>query len=226
MTTQTELAIGFMPLLDCALLVVAAEKGFAERNGLKLRLVRESSWANIRDRVAVGHFDAAQMLGPMVVAETLGAGQINVPLIAPVALGLGGNAITVSRDLWTQMRDCGAATGRRAGSAGTGTGTRHREAQCRRRCAAGPCDGVSFLLPQLRAALLAGLRRRGSRSRCASRRAASAAAGGRTAKWSGGWILRGRTVEQRCSGSGPRRDRSRRQRHLALGAGKSRRHAC
>jgi hypothetical protein len=33
----------------------------------------------------VGHFDAAHVLGPMVVAETLGAGQINVPLIAPVA---------------------------------------------------------------------------------------------------------------------------------------------
>jgi two-component system, oxyanion-binding sensor len=108
---QTDLTVGFMPLLDCALLAVAAEKGLAAANGLNLRLVRESSWASIRDRIVVGHFDAAHMLGPMVVAETLGAGQINVPLIAPVALGRGGNAITVSRALWSQMNSAGAELG-------------------------------------------------------------------------------------------------------------------
>jgi two-component system, oxyanion-binding sensor len=111
MTTASELTIGFMPLLDCALLAVAAEKGPAAANGLNLRLVRESSWANIRDRIVVGHFDAAHMLGPMVVAETVGAGQINVPLLAPVALGRGGNAITVSRALWSQMQVAGADLG-------------------------------------------------------------------------------------------------------------------
>ena len=105
------LTIGFMPLLDCALLVAAAEKGFAEAEGLELRLVRETSWANIRDRVAVGHFDAAHMLGPMVVAETLGAGPINVPMTAPVALGRGGNAITLSRALWKHVALAGATLG-------------------------------------------------------------------------------------------------------------------
>jgi two-component system, oxyanion-binding sensor len=120
--TQTELTIGFMPLLDCALLVVAAEKGLAAANGLNLRLVRESSWANIRDRIVVGHFDAAHMLGPMVVAETLGAGQINVPLIAPVALGRGGNAITVSRGLWSRMCAAGAELGASPTAAATALG--------------------------------------------------------------------------------------------------------
>jgi NitT/TauT family transport system ATP-binding protein len=47
----------------------------------------------------------------MVVAESLGAGQINVPLLTPVALGLGGNAITVSATLWAQMRSYGAVLG-------------------------------------------------------------------------------------------------------------------
>ena len=40
--------------------------------GIDLTLVRESSWANIRDRVAVGHFDVAHMLAPMPIASTLG----------------------------------------------------------------------------------------------------------------------------------------------------------
>jgi NitT/TauT family transport system ATP-binding protein len=109
--TPTTLNIGFIPLLDCASLVVAQEKGFAQAEGLELRLLRESSWANIRDRVAVGHFHAAQMLGPMVVAATLGAGHLRLPLLAPMALGLGGNAITVSGPLWSAMTAQGAQLG-------------------------------------------------------------------------------------------------------------------
>jgi NitT/TauT family transport system ATP-binding protein len=51
------------------------------------------------------------MLGPMTVASTLGIGHIKVPVIAPFALGLGGNAITVSLPLWDQMLGAGAAAG-------------------------------------------------------------------------------------------------------------------
>jgi ABC-type nitrate/sulfonate/bicarbonate transport system substrate-binding protein len=105
------LIVGFIPLLDCASLVAAAERGFAAEEGLDLTLVRETSWANIRDRLIVGHFDAAHMLGPMVVASTLGIGHVKVPLIAPCSLGLGGNAITVSLPLWQGMIREGAAAG-------------------------------------------------------------------------------------------------------------------
>jgi len=101
--------LGFIPLLDCASLVVAAERGFAAEEDLELALVRETSWANIRDRVVIGHFDAAHMLGPMTVASTLGIGHVKVPVIAPFALGLGGNAITVSLRLWEQMTSEGAS---------------------------------------------------------------------------------------------------------------------
>lgn len=105
------IVIGFIPLLDCAPLVVAAEKGFAAAEGLDLTLVRETSWANIRDRVVVGHFDAAHMLGPMAVASTLGIGHLQVPMAAPMSLGLGGNAITVSTSIWQQMLQAGAHAG-------------------------------------------------------------------------------------------------------------------
>ena len=103
--------LGFIPLLDCASLVVAAERGFAAEENLELALVRETSWANIRDRVVIGHFDAAHMLGPMTVASTLGIGHVRVPVIAPFALGLGGNAITVSLRLWEHMAQEGASAG-------------------------------------------------------------------------------------------------------------------
>jgi NitT/TauT family transport system ATP-binding protein len=111
-----KLILGFIPLLDCASLVVAAERGFAAEEDLELALVRETSWANIRDRVVIGHFDAAHMLGPMTVAATLGIGHVKVPVIAPFALGLGGNAITVSLRLWEQMTSEGASADSDPGS--------------------------------------------------------------------------------------------------------------
>lgn len=105
------LTLGFMPLLDAALPVVAAVKGFAAEEGLSLRLVRETSWANIRDRLSIGHFDAAQLLGPMVVAQAVGIAPLSEPLLAPLALGRGGNAITVSGALWARLREAGAGIG-------------------------------------------------------------------------------------------------------------------
>jgi ABC-type nitrate/sulfonate/bicarbonate transport system substrate-binding protein len=109
--THSSVIVGFIPLLDCAPLIVATEKGFAAAENLELTLVRETSWANIRDRVVVGHFDAAHMLGPMAVASTLGIGHLQVPVVAPFSLGLGGNAITVSGALWKLMKAAGAHVG-------------------------------------------------------------------------------------------------------------------
>ncbi|WP_131196841.1 CmpA/NrtA family ABC transporter substrate-binding protein [Lichenihabitans psoromatis] len=102
------LTLGFIPLVDCAPLVVAAEKGFARREGLDLTLMREVSWANIRDRVALGHFDAAHMLGPMPIASSLGLGRPAVAMVAPFSLGLGGNAVTLSLDLFAAMAETAA----------------------------------------------------------------------------------------------------------------------
>lgn len=104
----TPVIAGFIPLLDSAVLVVAAEKGFAETEGIDLKLVRETSWANIRDRIAVGHFDVAHMLAPMPIASTLNLTGLGVPMLAPMLLGLGGNAITVSSEVWRDMAELGA----------------------------------------------------------------------------------------------------------------------
>ena len=94
---------GYLPLLDAAILVTAKDKGFAEEEGIDLVLVRETSWASIRDRMAVGHFEVSHMLAPMPIAAALGLSPIELDVIAPLALGLGGNAITVSKDLADRM---------------------------------------------------------------------------------------------------------------------------
>jgi ABC-type nitrate/sulfonate/bicarbonate transport system substrate-binding protein len=99
-----KLRIGYVPLTDAALLHVAKARDFAAGRGLDIELVPESSWANIRDKLAAGHFDAAHMLAPAAIAVSLGIGQIEARLVAPVALGLNGNAITVSKALYETLR--------------------------------------------------------------------------------------------------------------------------
>jgi len=98
------LRIGYVPLTDAALLHVAKSQHFAAARGIEMELVADSSWANIRDKLVAGHFDAAHMLAPAAIAVSLGIGQVEAPLVAPVALGLNGNAITVSKALFQTLR--------------------------------------------------------------------------------------------------------------------------
>lgn len=100
MTAMEQIVAGFIPLIDASILVVAKEQGFAEKEGIDLRLVRETSWANIRDRLSIGHFDVAHMLAPMPIASNLGLTPFDQTILAPMALGLGGNAVTVSPELF------------------------------------------------------------------------------------------------------------------------------
>ena len=116
--SRPHITAGFLPLLDSVLLVLAHEMGFAEEEGFSLGLTRETSWANIRDRTALGHFDISLVLAPMPIAASLGLTPIAKPMITPVMTGLGNNAITVSAALWTAMADAGAPGDLAAGPAG------------------------------------------------------------------------------------------------------------
>ena len=103
--------VGFIPLLDIAVLVAAVEQGFAAREGLNLQLIKDVSWANIRDRLAFHQFDVAHMLAPMTVASHLGLGSNPSAAFAPFALGRGGNAITLSTALFREMQAIGGLDG-------------------------------------------------------------------------------------------------------------------
>lgn len=97
------LKLGIVSLCDCAPLVVAKERGFFAEQDLEVELSRERSWANIRDKVAVGALDGAQMLAGMPLSATLGLGNFRAPIITGIGLNVGGNAITVSEDLFRRM---------------------------------------------------------------------------------------------------------------------------
>lgn len=98
-----DFTIGFLPLVDACLPILAREHGFAEAEGLSLRLVKDMSWATVLDRLLYGHCDAAHLVAPLAIATTLGRGRPAQPLSVLFALGLNGNAITMSHTLADQV---------------------------------------------------------------------------------------------------------------------------
>ncbi len=115
----TPVRAGFIPLVDCAVLAVAREKGFAAAFGIDLQLIKEVSWANVRDHINVGLLDVAHMLAGMPIAANLGIGPLKVTMVATFALSAGGNAITLGHELYDELADAqkGPASPMAAGEA-------------------------------------------------------------------------------------------------------------
>jgi len=105
-----KIQVGYVPLTDAAPVIAAAERGFARDEGLEIALSREPSWATLRDRLALGHLDAAHMLAPLAIASTLGLSGPQADLVVPMGLSLNGNALTLSTPLWAEMGAPGGAT--------------------------------------------------------------------------------------------------------------------
>jgi ABC-type nitrate/sulfonate/bicarbonate transport system substrate-binding protein len=91
------LRLGFVPLIDAAPLIAAAELGFFADEGLSVSLERQIGWANVRDKLAFGHLDASHALLGLPLASVLRSE--GEELISVMALSSGGNAITLSREL-------------------------------------------------------------------------------------------------------------------------------
>lgn len=96
---MTHFRIGFLPLVDAVLPIVAHEGGFAEKQGISIAMVRDPSWATVRDRLVYGQTDAAHLLAPLAIATSLGLERVSAPLAAPFMLGLNGNAIAIRSSL-------------------------------------------------------------------------------------------------------------------------------
>ncbi|TDL90909.1 CmpA/NrtA family ABC transporter substrate-binding protein [Meridianimarinicoccus aquatilis] len=102
------LNIGFVPLVDCAPLVVAHEMGFAADEGIAISLKRAPSWATARDALSFGQVVAAHMLAPVPVAMALGLGGGGVGAMDALSvLSVNGTLIGVSAELGARMRDAG-----------------------------------------------------------------------------------------------------------------------
>ena len=83
---RPKMKVGFIPIIDCAAIVLAEELGAYERQGLEVEIRREVSWANVRDKLALGVLDASHILAPLPLAHTLGIDSVSVPMINAMTL--------------------------------------------------------------------------------------------------------------------------------------------
>ena len=104
----TEVKIGFIPLTDCAPIVVAAEMGFDKKYGIKITPSKEASWASVRDKVVNGELHASHILYGMMYGVQLGIGGKQKDMAVLMTLNHNGQGITLS----SQLKEKGVKDGK------------------------------------------------------------------------------------------------------------------
>ena len=100
---KEDLKFGFIKLTDMAPLAIAYEKGFFEDEGLYVTLEAQANWKVLLDRVIDGQLDGAHMLAGQPLGATIGFGT-QADIITAFSMDLNGNGITVSNDVWQEMK--------------------------------------------------------------------------------------------------------------------------
>ncbi|MCO4784748.1 CmpA/NrtA family ABC transporter substrate-binding protein [Marinomonas atlantica] len=100
---KEELKFGFIKLTDMAPLAIAYEKGYFEDEGLYVTLEAQANWKVLLDRVIDGQLDGAHMLAGQPLGATIGYGT-QAHIITAFSMDLNGNGITVSNDVWADMK--------------------------------------------------------------------------------------------------------------------------
>jgi nitrate/nitrite transport system substrate-binding protein len=104
----TDVKIGFIPLTDCAPIVVAAEMGFDKKYGIKITPSKEASWAAIRDKTVNGELHAAHVLYGLMYGVQLGIGGQQKDMAVLMTLNHNGQGITLAN----QLKEKGVKDGR------------------------------------------------------------------------------------------------------------------
>jgi nitrate/nitrite transport system substrate-binding protein len=104
---KKEVRIGFIPLTDCASVVMAAVNAFDKKYGIRIIPSKEASWAAVRDKLANGELDAAHVLYGLVYGVHLGIGGPKKDMAVLMSLNNNGQAITLSN----QLKEKGAVDG-------------------------------------------------------------------------------------------------------------------
>lgn len=101
---KPNITIGFIKLTDMAPLAIAKHLGFFEAEGLNVKLEVQANWRDILDKVIDEQIDGAQMLAGQPIAAAIGCGR-QAALVTPFSMDLNGNAITVSKEIWSKIVD-------------------------------------------------------------------------------------------------------------------------
>lgn len=96
---QEPVKLGFIPLTDCSPIVMAKELGLFKKYGVEVVVTKESSWANVRDKILTGELDGAHCLYSMPFSVYTGVGgKAGSEMKIAMMLNVNGQAITLSND--------------------------------------------------------------------------------------------------------------------------------
>ncbi len=96
---KKEVRIGFIPLTECASVVMASVLGFDQKYGVKIVLSKEASWAGVRDKLVNGELDLSHVLYGLVYGVHVGVGGPKKDMAVLMGLNHNGQAITLSKAL-------------------------------------------------------------------------------------------------------------------------------
>ncbi len=96
---KEEVRIGFIPLTDCASVVMASVLGFDKKYGVKIVPTKEASWAGVRDKLVNGELDMAHVLYGLIYGVHLGLGGPKKDMAVLMNINNNGQAITLSKAL-------------------------------------------------------------------------------------------------------------------------------
>ena len=113
---KEEVRVGFIPLTDCASVVMASVLGFDRKYGIKFVLSKEASWAGVRDKLVHGDLDMAHVLYGLLYGVHLGVGGPKKDMALLMTLNRNGQAITLSKRLAEAGAVDGASLARLMGS--------------------------------------------------------------------------------------------------------------
>jgi nitrate/nitrite transport system substrate-binding protein len=96
---KEEVKIGFIPLTDCASVVMASVLGIDKKYGVKIIPTKEASWAGVRDKLVNGELDFAHVLYGLIYGVHLGTSGPKKDMAILMTLNQNGQAITLSKKL-------------------------------------------------------------------------------------------------------------------------------
>ncbi|HCY16150.1 MAG: nitrate transporter [Curvibacter sp. GWA2_64_110] len=96
---KKEVKIGFIPLTDCASVVMASVLGFDQKYGVKITPSKEASWAGVRDKLVNGELDMAHVLYGLVYGVHLGISGPKKDMAVLMSINNNGQAISLSKAL-------------------------------------------------------------------------------------------------------------------------------
>ena len=96
---KKEVRIGFIPLTDCASVVMAAVNKFDEKYGIKIIPTKEASWASVRDKLVNGELDAAHVLYGLIYGVQMGIGGPKKDMANLMTINNNGQGLSLSRQL-------------------------------------------------------------------------------------------------------------------------------